>query len=389
MLQGPSGTGKTFAVELLCDCMQQPCISNMADAKQRKGFTDLTSTFVKYFVRDPELKKLFPDNQSEVILSGRRVLWGASSRRDTESANNCIAQLVAEEAIDALNYIKDRLFDMVAPLLNGSEEVSQLHSKPDSTFASHISIISNSSTNVNSKEIGNALHSILDQLSTVGAGYLVTYLAHGTEAALKSDGLRDLLGYTPSVYTDFIKILNKNYKLEAFKIWAKEAFKNSRTNKLKFCSMVKRKLREEAEASALCQLDDDLLRELLDGDNSMMTGEHLGDLICEVSQLHRQSAALSVLMRYDMTAKQLFNKLSPTLHRAMTAPDIQFVIIIDEMNATKMLGLMKRIIIDKQWNLWEDLHPESEGLLPTNITILGSVNPADSEREASRSEPGV
>eukprot|EP01060_Flectonema_neradi_P025686 TRINITY_DN3449_c0_g1_i8.p1 TRINITY_DN3449_c0_g1~~TRINITY_DN3449_c0_g1_i8.p1 ORF type:complete len:3064 (+),score=532.78 TRINITY_DN3449_c0_g1_i8:6703-15894(+) len=387
ILQGPSGTGKTFAVELLCTCMQQPSVNNPADAKRRKGFSDLASSLVKFFVRDPELKSLFPNNQSEAIVADKRILWGASSRRDTESAGTCIAKLMSVGDADALNFLKNRIFDMVAPLLHGSEEVAALCAKPDSPFSANISIISNPLPNPDCKEVGQALLDIIYEMSMVGAGYLITHLALGTTAALKSDELKAILGYTPHAYSEFIKVLNQNHKLEAFKIWAREGVKNTRTNKLAFCSIVKKRLREELQTSALSDISNDLKRDLADPDNTNMTGEKLGDLICKVVELDKQPATLSVLMRYDLTAQQLFEKLLPMLERATAAPDIQFVVIIDELNATKMLGLMKRIIVDKRWNLWEEAHPESEGILPANITIIGCVNPSDAERDVG-SEPG-
>eukprot|EP00666_Eupelagonemidae_sp_cell4sb_P002447 gene2447-21007_t len=46
-----------------------------------------------------------------------------------------------------------------------------------------------------------------------------------------------------------------------------------------------------------------------------------------------------------------------------------------------MLGLLKRVITDRRWDLWEEVHPDTKGVLPHNVTFVGAVNPHQQDLE--------
>eukprot|EP01064_Diplonema_japonicum_P014691 TRINITY_DN2237_c1_g1_i1.p1 TRINITY_DN2237_c1_g1~~TRINITY_DN2237_c1_g1_i1.p1 ORF type:complete len:5789 (+),score=898.80 TRINITY_DN2237_c1_g1_i1:2607-17369(+) len=375
VLQGPSGTGKTYAVSVLSELLQLPSDSS-SGKPMRSGFNDLLDTLFKKFIRSAELKKLFPSSNSDVEVGGVKVLWTAQCHKPTDNAKECLQLLAEHNLSEAMNYMRVSINDVLGPLINdvdANPDLTRLLS--NDKFANSVQVMNGNATD-DLEKVCDSLVEVIEQLAKVNGCFLAAQTKQCVESALRSEVMRDMAGTT---YDALVKVLDRKHVYESFKTWAEYSFIKAGNNRDEFCRQVRQILREELEESPLLNPPPDLLETLSDG--STGDGKQLGETICRVLDLQRAPSYLTILMRYDMTPEMLFSEMRPMLERAMQCENIIFLIMIDEMNATKMLGLIKRIIVDRYWDMWEDLYPKTRGKMPANVAFVGAVNP--SKKDAS------
>eukprot|EP01059_Diplonema_ambulator_P034189 TRINITY_DN753_c2_g1_i1.p1 TRINITY_DN753_c2_g1~~TRINITY_DN753_c2_g1_i1.p1 ORF type:complete len:5769 (+),score=1470.87 TRINITY_DN753_c2_g1_i1:1766-17308(+) len=375
ILQGPSGTGKSCAVSLLCDLMQLPSETS-SGTTVRSGYNDLSDTLFKRFIRSSQLKRLFPTNSSDVEVGGARVMWNAQCHKPTDNAKECLLVLAENNLVNAVQYVRETVNDVLGPLINDTR------TNPDIAALLNVPLMNDAVNVMNGRTeqsdpgiICDSLIKVMEELSKVSGFFLAEQTTQCFESALRSEKMRDLAG---TCYDALIKILDKKHTHDSFRTWAEHAFINARSNKDEFCRQVRQILRSELEESPLLKPPPEVLEALSD---SSSDGKLLGETICKVLDLKREPSCFHILMRYDMTPELLFKEMCPILEKAMACKNVLFMIMIDEMNATKMLGLIKRIIVDRYWDKWEDLHPYTKGRMPENVAFVGAVNP--SKKDAS------
>eukprot|EP01059_Diplonema_ambulator_P032209 TRINITY_DN620_c0_g2_i3.p1 TRINITY_DN620_c0_g2~~TRINITY_DN620_c0_g2_i3.p1 ORF type:complete len:3310 (+),score=504.39 TRINITY_DN620_c0_g2_i3:3263-13192(+) len=372
ILQGPSGTGKSYAVEVLSALMQIP-----SPRSARKGYKDLLYSLYLFLRRDSALKKLFPNNVSDQVGTREKALWIAECRFGYDKCVDCLTALRDAKNLPALSLVATAVKDSIGPLINDSRanpEFAELIDNSAEFRRAVDTVIHGVSMYYNVTDIYTSLVCLIKDISMQSSGMLTTHIIQCVEASLRSLEMEDFVG---SGYKTLISTLDKNHLRDAMTEWAKDAVTRAGSNGAALISHVREHMRSELAASPILRPKPEFLRALAEGPSSHEpNGAELAALMSEYLDIQREETSCNVLIRYDMTPAMLFNALRGTFERALACPEIPFVVMIDEMNATNMLGLIKRIVIDRRWQLWEDLHPSTNGWLPPNIAFVGAVNPS-------------
>ena len=381
ILQGPSGTGKSYAIMILSELLHLP--TRPSAHLKREGFRDLQSAINVFLRINKPLKQMFPDNESDVRINGKAVVWGAEHVKPYQNVLDCLDRLVERKNKDGLNYVREGLLECVGPCIKDEmsfpdvAKVINDDKKPSLKKSANLLF----DANADIAALRAAIEELTRELSRVSGGFLSLEMVQQMESRLSSERMRELAG---SVHDDFVKILARRHKYEAMQAWARSAVPMLKGKADRLCRLVKEMVREEVSKSPILSVPPDLLAELADTGGRTDTkalGEALGNTLARVVDLKRESTTLFILMRYDMTTDMLYEQMLPSLLRAVQCPNIRFMIMIDEMNATKMLGLVKRIVVDRYWSKWEDEYPPLQGRIPENIAFVGAVNP--SKKDAS------
>eukprot|EP01061_Rhynchopus_euleeides_P028688 TRINITY_DN467_c2_g3_i3.p1 TRINITY_DN467_c2_g3~~TRINITY_DN467_c2_g3_i3.p1 ORF type:complete len:4705 (+),score=2421.88 TRINITY_DN467_c2_g3_i3:268-14115(+) len=377
ILQGPSGTGKSYAIMILSELLHLP--TRQANAQKRTGFRDLQSAINVFLRTDKKLKHLFSDNESDVRINGKAVVWGAEHVKPYQNVLDCLDKLVERKNFKGLDYVREGLLECIGPCIKDEASFPDVAKviKDDKKPALKAAAASLFDPKASIEDIRKSIEELTKELSRVSGGFLSLEMVQQMEARLSSERMRELAG---AVYDDFTKVLSRRHKYEAMQNWARNAVPLLKGKAERLCRMVKEMVREEISKSPILKVAPDLLAELADtgsrGTDTKAMGESLAKTLSRVVDLQREPTTLFILMRYDMTQQMLFDQMLPTLKRAAECPSIRFMIMIDEMNATKMLGLVKRIVVDRYWWKWEDAYPQLQGRIPENIAFVGAVNPS-------------
>ena len=379
ILEGPSGTGKSYAIMILSELMHLPTKNSVS--VKREGFKDLQSTMNVWVRIDRELKMLFPDNEADIKINNRAVVWSAEHIKPYQNVLDCLDKLVERKNAEGLNYVREGLLECVGPCVKDEasypDVAKQMQKSKDMRAAVPILF----STDSECKDIRWALEALIRDLSRVSGGFLSLEMVQQMEARLRSEKMKELAG---SLFDDFLKTLAQRHKYEAVQAWARTVVPHLRGKGERLTRIVKEKLRDEIRASPILKVPPELMAELADpgqkGVDGKQMGEALAKTIAHVVDLKREPTTTFILMRYDMTPDDLFSQLEPTLRRAVECPKIRFMVMIDEMNATKMLGLIKRLVVDRYWAKWETAHPPMHGSIPENVSFVGAVNPSKKSR---------
>ena len=378
ILQGPSGTGKSYAVAMLSELLQLP--PNASAAFKREGHNDLIAVFNKFIRTDPGIKKLFPDGDADVKIGKMGIMLEATMEEAKHPPVQCMRLLADKGDYDALDYLRKCVNDVLGPLIAdriSNPNIADVVDNPrKQAFRDAIAIMKDGVEREEGKDkeaaekIFASLDEIVRSLAIVSGGFLVGQIRDTMGSVLSSSQMKSFAGAS---YGQMQSILTKKHSLDGSIRWAKEAFIAAKANGPALCRAVRAELRNQIRLSPILDPPPSLLRDLSDGGEN--SGEALADLLRRTLTLKRSKSSLIILMRYDMTVEMLFDQMSPMLEKALKCPTINFMIMIDEMNATNMLGLIKRIVVDRYWDKWELSHPETNGILPPNVSFLGAVNP--------------
>eukprot|EP01060_Flectonema_neradi_P031590 TRINITY_DN4824_c0_g2_i13.p1 TRINITY_DN4824_c0_g2~~TRINITY_DN4824_c0_g2_i13.p1 ORF type:complete len:6279 (+),score=1145.85 TRINITY_DN4824_c0_g2_i13:60-18896(+) len=383
VLQGPSGTGKSCAVNIVTELMQLPLQSKTTGACR-----DIAAVLEKFLRSDKTLKKQFPNNISDQVGDRMKVLWNITCARSFQQCVDCFDILVERKCFSGLHFICRAAKYRFGPMVRDTKTNSSLLAAIDSTpsFKSAVDLVIRTDDvdkldpkcDASAKVLRDALVSLIHGFSKQDGGLYTEHQRWFFSGILKSTEMEELVGSSHDVV---VQILNKNPHLEAKLEWARDAVRRAGANGAAVCQLVREHMRSEIRASPLLKPSPELLRALAGGDGiNGPCGEDLARTIELYQQMKSEPASVTILMRYGMTPAMLFDLCRPTLERALLCPAMQFLIMIDEMNATNMLGLIKRIAVDKQWDTWEDVHPETGGKLPQNVAFIGAVNPAKKDQ---------
>ena len=383
VLQGPSGTGKSCAVDIITELMQLPL-----QGRAKGGCRDIAFELEKFLRTDRTLKKQFPNNISDQVGDRMKMLWFITCSKSYQQCIDCFDILVERKCFSGLHFIckatKYRFGPMVCD--TKTNKSLRLYIETDANFRNAIDLVIRTDDidnldpkcDASLKILRDALYHVIYGFSKQDGGLFTEQQRWFFSGILKSSEMEELVGSSHDVV---IQILNKNPRLEAKLEWARDAVRRAGANGAAVCQLVREHMRSEIRASPLLKPSPELLRALAGGDDiTGPSGEDLARTIKLYQQMPSEPATITILMRYGMTPDLLFDLCRPTLERALLCPAMQFLVMIDEMNATNMLGLVKRIVIDKQWDTWGDAHPETEGKLPENVAFVGAVNPAKKDQ---------
>eukprot|EP00755_Sulcionema_specki_P004509 Sspe_Gene.4523::Locus_1489_Transcript_1_1_Confidence_1.000_Length_17782::g.4523::m.4523 len=393
ILQGPSGTGKSYAAGMLSNLMQLPPprhldIMTSNTHIRRKGYSDIRTNLWQYVRNRPEVKKLFPNNNSDQVGNVSGGIWAAECRTAYQSVKDAMAVISNRPpsvAFQALNVLRKALNDAFGPMLRDDQvnpDIAQLKaSNPD--FNKAVKALDTETdpkykpTEADVKETCDNLEKLLKSLTHIGAGYLNQQMVQCATNALLSKDLKDIIDDK-----EIDRILCKRHMYDAMMAWARDAVRRAGNNGKVLCRMVRQHMRDELKKNPLLDPPKELALALAEGDDDLPSGEVLANQIAMFFDMKRVPAYVDILMRFDMTPDQLFEKMLPLLEKARKCPDIGFTVMIDEMNASNMLGLLKRIVVDRVWDKWEERYPDTKGVLPDNVAIIGAVNPHKKEAGA-------
>ena len=389
ILQGPSGTGKSYAITMLADLLQLP-----SRTKQRRGFVDIEQQLMGFLRLNSDVRKMFPNNISDMVGGIERVIWNAEN---TDRVQVCLKALLEHKCLGSLQLIVSALMSSLGPQIVEATDTHERASSPSPTPTSpqrqagapmaqereaREAILSGKIQtlvgDVHCKDVFTHIEAMRRWLRRIGGGILNLQVEQCIETVLQSNEMKALAGRAAF---DFVrKSLESKPKVEAALAWAREAVGRAVTNGAALTQLIRSHMREQLQESPLLQPPPELLRILAEGDGpNGPSGDDLAHLISIYLSMERKSSSKCVLMRYYMTPSMLFEEMRPILDAALKSPDIQFIVLLDEMNATHMLGLVKRIVVDRWWDMWNAYCPGSAGYLPPNVAFIGAINPAKKE----------
>eukprot|EP01063_Lacrimia_lanifica_P024720 TRINITY_DN3257_c0_g5_i1.p1 TRINITY_DN3257_c0_g5~~TRINITY_DN3257_c0_g5_i1.p1 ORF type:complete len:4036 (+),score=1131.78 TRINITY_DN3257_c0_g5_i1:660-12110(+) len=396
VLQGPSGTGKTYAVKILADLL----LLNGPGTSVREGCRNVMKQLSKWVRQNAAVKRNFPDNAPDIKMGESQygLLWRAQTDiKAWDNIEDCFQQLVDRDAMQPLDYVRVCLLDYLNPFLSdeeGNPDIAELKNPIPKTkvqrdidnakragaeYVELLGILQNGAKEP--EAVMGSLIGLTRHLSKVSAGFLASQMVRCMEGALRSSRMQQLAG---GMYEGFLVTLSRDRKMEKQLLWARNVLsKTAPYCQEQMARDLKAYLREELALSPLLDASPALHAKLAVNGTAAepTTGDELEAIIHEVATLQRSPATKFVLMRYDLaSAEELFAELRPTFERAQECPKIKFCVMVDEMNATKLLGLVKRIVVDRYWDLWEDVYPETQGSLPANIAFIGAINPSKKDR---------
>ena len=393
ILQGPSGTGKSYAITMLADLLQLPSKGT------RKGFADIAPVLITFLRNDPSIKKMFPNNVSDQVGGVERVMWKAEV---TDTVKECLALLLEGKALAGLQLVATTLASSLGPRIKEVAEglkkssASAPSTSPATPAAAAVAaeqervfqqaldfIIGGDVLKVRPsdpsacKEVHASIEQVTKGVMKIGGGVMNLQIQQCVEGCLRSGAMKELMG---SDFAVLQKMLTRKPRLEAALAWAKEAVRRAGSNGAALVQLVRDHMTRQIKASPLLLPSPELLRALAMGDGpSGPCGEELSHVIDMYLQMQRKKSSLCILMRYYMTPEMLFAEMCPLLETAEQCSEVTFIVLLDEMNATHMLGLLKRIVIDRRWDMWAHHRPASQGVLPHNIAFIGAINPAKKE----------
>ena len=374
ILAGASGTGKTSAVNLLAQFLQAPL--GVA------GASPLYSLY--HFIRhDSKLKNLFPNGISDMVDDRENVLWHAECRFGYDAVIDCIKVLRKDENVVAIQVLCMSIADTIGPIIRNetsNPEIAVARSKSqDLREAIDIVLQTNrddcGSCTTKAGVLKDALHLFTKEISKIGGGYLSQQLTACLEKSIRSEAMENLVGKMTSSL--MCQILAKDHRKDSILEWAGDAVGRSMTllpnNGKILTSLVREHIRSHIKEHPILLPSKKLLTMLATGDPG---GHPSGDQLSSVIQEYLDNTVntpvfVSVLVKYGMTASDLYDALEPTFIKAHSCPAVSFVVMLDELNATHMLGLVKRIIVDRRWAAW----PHDN--LPPNISFVGAINPSE------------
>eukprot|EP01063_Lacrimia_lanifica_P033484 TRINITY_DN5961_c1_g1_i1.p1 TRINITY_DN5961_c1_g1~~TRINITY_DN5961_c1_g1_i1.p1 ORF type:complete len:5354 (+),score=1646.49 TRINITY_DN5961_c1_g1_i1:1689-16064(+) len=387
ILQGPSGTGKTHAVRMLCKLFDLPPVKRgqrrMKENAPRPGSVDMLQALLHFCRRDVRMRCLFPNNVSDQIGESKGVLWQAEFRPPHAKCLDCLAVLNRGRHKRAIKLVVEELHNLLGPITSDPRsypEVAQLRADNPSFGASLAYILKRKPAVKHSKTTlapSDAVETVLTELSN---RLLSADLIAGLEKLFRSASMREILG---GDYVEVVGILDRNIAQEAVLEWAQEVPRRVGPNYPALMRVLRGHIRGTLRSSPT-HAPDAALRRLLAGDSPAASGREapsdgtaLRRLLSLYLDVKKVPTHCEVLMSYSVTPAALFAQVRPILERARAAPRLLFTVVIDEMSATNMLGLLKRVIVDRRWDLWGAAHPETRGHLPRNVAFVGLVNASD------------
>ncbi|KAJ9446521.1 hypothetical protein DIPPA_20689 [Diplonema papillatum] len=371
ILQGPSGTGKSYAVAMLSALLQLP-----SDCSAH-SWRDLPDATYKFLVR---LKHAFPGNSGDLVVRGKKVLFQGQAAKRSTAIMECLTELQQKGLSAALLSVASSANGVLGPLLaGGSHELLKREAAENRDFAGALRTLKAAAEAEKSGaggpadgEVVGALRCVMDVVHTATSGMLTDVVVACLKQSLRSEAMRNHVG--TAEFAAFEVTLTRNPKVDALRTWAEHAL-GAAADRSELVRSVQAFLLAELAATPLIQRPEDLVVRLTDSTLDPSPSE-FAHIICSVAQLPRDPACATVLMRYDTTPESLYAELKPLFLRAEGAPTVRFTVLVDEMNATRILGLVKRIIVDRYWDLWEVDHPRAKGTIPQNLSFVGAVNPS-------------
>ena len=398
ILQGPSGTGKSFCVSLLAALEQ---------LSKRHGFEGLSTTLVE-FIRSQTVKELFPESMSDQVGDVPNVLWNAVNREDYQNVFDvldAISDRPPQVAVRALDIIRKALLDLVGPMLSDPRlhpEVSQKMYETDDMLTACTILRSGCEISENASEdeymmsvfqLKNVITNIVHALSRIGRAYMTQTVVGCVEECIERE-------VYPAIIDDerLITMIKKEHLTTSLLEWARDVpircgertFDVLKSIK-QFCRSqlsLNRLLKPCAELKKFIETSDEALQpkaapqKLRKGkprkvQNKQPTTEipNIAQVIEWMLACTRADNFKSVLMSYDMTPDDLFQEVRPIFENASECPSVRFIVFIDEMNASGMMGLLKRLVVDRSWSLWGQYKNTSDSKIPTNISFVCAVNP--------------
>eukprot|EP01059_Diplonema_ambulator_P034193 TRINITY_DN753_c2_g3_i1.p1 TRINITY_DN753_c2_g3~~TRINITY_DN753_c2_g3_i1.p1 ORF type:complete len:6400 (+),score=1997.15 TRINITY_DN753_c2_g3_i1:135-19334(+) len=369
ILQGPSGTGKSFCVSLIAD---------LESRSRKHGFCGLDIGLVEC-IRGSEMRDCFPEGRSDQVGDVSNVLWNAVNREDYQNVFDVIDSIcdrTPSVAIRALDTIRKALLDLVGPMLVDSRlhpEVTQKMFESDDIMMACATLqsgVEGDAPQEAVKRLRTCITQVVHALSRIGRAYMTQTVVGCVRVSIENE-------VYPGIVDDerMLKGLKKDHVREALMAWAQDVPVKCGERTDDVVVVLIKHVKRELAKNRLLRPSPKLL-DAIDSHGTQQAGSvSIVELVTWLLDSGKASNFKSVLMSFDMTPDDLFTELSPVLHNAVECPSVRFIIFIDEMNASNMMGMLKRIIVDRVWDMWGRERPQSDGRLPENVCFVCAVNP--------------
>eukprot|EP01064_Diplonema_japonicum_P006198 TRINITY_DN1412_c3_g1_i1.p1 TRINITY_DN1412_c3_g1~~TRINITY_DN1412_c3_g1_i1.p1 ORF type:complete len:6410 (+),score=1681.84 TRINITY_DN1412_c3_g1_i1:202-19431(+) len=369
ILQGPSGTGKSFCVSLLADLEQQ---------SRRHGFSGIDTALIEC-IRGHEMRECFPEGRSDQVGDISNVLWDAVNREDYQNVFDVIDSICDRTpavATRALDTIRKALLDLVGPMLVDPKlhpEVTQKMYESDGIMMACMTLQSGTEGDEPQeavKRLKTCITEVVHSLSRIGRAYMTQNAVGCVQAAIENE-------VYPSIVDDerLLKSLKRDHVRHALLAWARDVPAKCGERTHDVVKVLVKHVKALLARNRLLRPSQKLLNMIESQSNLTQQDTSIMEMVELLLDSKKATNFKSVLMSFDMTPQDLFEELSPILHNAVECPSVRFIVFIDEMNASNMMGMLKRIIIDRSWDMWGRERPQSDGKIPENVCFTCAVNP--------------
>eukprot|EP01062_Namystynia_karyoxenos_P043911 TRINITY_DN3216_c0_g1_i3.p1 TRINITY_DN3216_c0_g1~~TRINITY_DN3216_c0_g1_i3.p1 ORF type:complete len:5718 (+),score=1253.32 TRINITY_DN3216_c0_g1_i3:120-17273(+) len=301
-----------------------------------------------------------------VFTSLRRITDGTTDDPDT-------ARRAVEKMRSALYHVLDPhlqsdedLRNDMASSLGGTEAVEVLRKRLRTSLLP-------SALPEDVKRCAEAIERVFRALGQCGTSFLTAAVLRQLKTRMLDDVLPGLPGEGA-----MRRFIEGDHVVEALRFWAQLAAERMGAMRMKGVALIAAGLQDiiaKAPLLETTQRFDELVARPPTRDTAC--SEYLCELLSEYKKTAVRSNQLTILMRHDMTPDELLRKMSPMLELARRCLSVRgtdgdstlrFVIFIDEMNTSRSMGMLKRIIVDRYWD-------RCGGVLPANVSFVCAINP--------------
>eukprot|EP01062_Namystynia_karyoxenos_P066539 TRINITY_DN6045_c0_g2_i5.p1 TRINITY_DN6045_c0_g2~~TRINITY_DN6045_c0_g2_i5.p1 ORF type:complete len:2914 (+),score=606.94 TRINITY_DN6045_c0_g2_i5:72-8744(+) len=399
VVQGPPGAGKSRAVTQLSQLIQLPAGEGSARDPRRRRAEDLPHRLWLFARNNPEIKRLFPNNVSDMVGEERNILWRAACRFAYTNCFNAM-EIMAEHPprrfLKGLNHLRISFihhFDLRCAEF--AEMRSNDHARPNKGIPGSAAkfdracrlmqdgppdglLDAPSSEDPQQADAPRQLAEALKHVARISARLGNTYnhrVAQVLTEAITGSQMREFIDDE-----EMRKACVKVDQEDALQEWAPDAVLRAGANAPLLARTLRDWMRENIEEIPLLHTAF-LEQYLAAGDEpSGASGDRLARAIKDFLEMDKEEDHLRIPMRTGTDPCALFRAMRPLLERALQYPKVRFVVFLDEVNATAIPGLLKRIMVDRRWDRWEAEHPggaplpELEGRMPPNVSFVATAD---------------
>eukprot|EP01062_Namystynia_karyoxenos_P044452 TRINITY_DN3275_c0_g1_i3.p1 TRINITY_DN3275_c0_g1~~TRINITY_DN3275_c0_g1_i3.p1 ORF type:complete len:5465 (+),score=1200.30 TRINITY_DN3275_c0_g1_i3:125-16519(+) len=211
----------------------------------------------------------------------------------------------------------------------------------------------------------------------VGMSYLTTSIL----SALHPHIIEKVKPRVPGLATEIEKRLETDNMSRVLAFWARSAVQRMGDKARQGVEIVRAQLQAMIEDMPLAKTTELFDRHVKQVPEDADLTQYFEELLCEFAKTTAKSNYLQVHMRHEFSPAELYDEMKDFFQRAAASKE-RFFAFIDEMNTSPWMGMLKRIVVDKYWDLWPGGH------LPSNITFVCAINPRDRDDSLEHSGEG-
>eukprot|EP00659_Diplonema_papillatum_P003452 gene3452-5407_t len=317
ILQGPSGTGKSYAINILSVLH---CLPSPTPEVGHGRIPNIERVLRSWIKGDPSWKLLFPDSRPDV----EDIVFNAGMVSVCSPTNNCLEVLKKKKQLEALEYVREAVKDMLGPLFSMSVDPEIVKAKQDDkAFAAAIKVLNEGpdqrkDRQLQCEEVAEKLRVISNKFKVLSGAFLCAEVLQTIKNAVRSSDVSQLTGSVTAA--ELHAILDQDLVRDAYVKWvAKACDKVGSANRAAFVLKLKQRIKDLLDKTPVYEVSRDFMAKLSDttvSDDREAVAAEMCDIMRRLFDMKVRRASVDILMRYDMTPQKLFDQMRPMLEFA-------------------------------------------------------------------------